>query len=172
MKILSLKLSGYKRFLLSNLTNFEINVTSDIQLILGTNGSGKSSLLEALSPYPQSRTDFIKGGSKYLEIEHNNSNYLLISNYNGTVKHQFIRNGINLNEGGTATIQKELVEQELSFNNQLHNLLTGKVTFSNMTPLQRREWIMKISNIDLSYALCKYDEVKTRFKRCSGRFKT
>ena len=73
MKITSLKLSGYRRFSLNNLTNFEITPTSNIQIVLGTNGSGKSSLLEALSPYPQAKSDFLKGGHKILEIEHNNS---------------------------------------------------------------------------------------------------
>ena len=171
MKILSLKLSGYNRFILSNLTNFEINATSNIQLILGTNGSGKSSLLEALSPYPQPRSDFVRGGSKYLEIEHNHSHYLLISKYNSVVKHQFVRDGVNLNKGGTATVQKELVQKELSFTSQLHDLLTGKLTFTKMTPIQRREWIMKISNIDLDYALSKYDDIKTRLRDAQGALK-
>ena len=171
MKITSLKLSGYRRFSLNNLTNFEITPTSNIQIVLGTNGSGKSSLLEALSPYPQAKSDFLKGGHKILEIEHNNSVYVLTSTYNAGAKHTFEKNGVNLNEGGTASVQKELVERELGITSQLHELLTGKIKFTDMTPIQRREWIMRISNIDLNFAMDKYNAIKNRLRDAQGALK-
>lgn len=171
MKILSLELFGYRRFSLSNISRFKITASSSVQIILGTNGSGKSSLLEALSPYPQPKSDYVKGGSKKLELEHNNSHFLLVSNYNGSGKHQFIKDGINLNEGGTSSVQKELVEKELGFNSHLHDLLTGKLTFTNMSPTQRREWIMRISNIDLKYALNSYEKIKVRLRDAQGALK-
>ena len=171
MKITSLKLSGYRRFSLNNLTNFEITPTSNIQIVLGTNGSGKSSLLEALSPYPQAKSDFLKGGHKILEIEHNNSSYVLTSLYTSGAKHAFEKNGVNLNDGGTASVQKELVERELGITSQLHELLTGKIKFTDMTPIQRREWIMRISNIDLNFAMDKYNDIKDRLRDAQGALK-
>ena len=171
MKILSLELFGYNRFNLSNITKFKITPKSSIQIIIGTNGCGKSSLLEALSPYPQPKSDFITGGEKSLELEHNNSHYLLVSRYSNSAKHEFIKNGINLNEGGTFSVQKELVEKELGFSSHLHDLLTGKLTFTNMNSVQRRNWIMRISGIDLEYALGLYDKIKTKLRDAQGALK-
>ena len=171
MKINTIQLRGYNRFPLDDISEFALEASSTIQIVLGTNGCGKSSLLEALSPYPQPSSDFRKGGFKLLEIEHNNNIYTLVSDYNASAKHQFIKNGINVNEGGTASVQKQLVEKELGFSQAIHDLLTGKVTFCEMLPSQRREWITKISTVDLEYALKVHDSIKTRLRDSQGALK-
>lgn len=171
MKINTIQLRGYTRFPLDDISEFTLTASANLQIILGTNGCGKSSLLEALSPYPQPSSDYTKGGYKLLEIEHNNSAYTLISEYNANAKHQFIKNGISLNEGGTASVQKQLVEKEFGFTQAIHDLLTGKITFCEMLPSQRREWITKISTVDLEYALRVHDTIKTRLRDAQGALK-
>jgi DNA repair exonuclease SbcCD ATPase subunit len=52
MKILKLILRGYTRLQLKQITEFVYTPTDSIQIIIGTNGSGKSSILEELSPLP------------------------------------------------------------------------------------------------------------------------
>ena len=64
MKYTKLILSGYKRLAIKSIHYFEINPTSTVQLILGTNGSGKSSLISELSPLPGNGADFTKDGFK------------------------------------------------------------------------------------------------------------
>ncbi len=171
MKIKALKIRGYKRFSLNDFSEFSLKASTNLQIILGTNGCGKSSLLEALSPYPQPISDYRKGGYKQLEIEHENNSFTLISEYHTNAKHQFIKNGINLNEGNTASVQKQLVEKELGFSQAIHDLLTAKVTFCEMSLSQRREWITKISTIDLEYAFGVYDKIKTRLRDAQGALK-
>ena len=171
MIVKRIELSGYKRFKLSSVHKLELTASSAMQLIIGTNGSGKSSLLEALSPFPQPTTDYEKGGYKILEITHNGINYVLEARYSGTGKFSFIREGEELNSGGTATVQRDLAEKEFGYGNKLHNLATGKVKFTDMSPNQRREWLTYISPLDMEYALGVHKDIKTRLRDAQGALK-
>lgn len=62
MKITQLVLSGYKRLLLNNTHYLKLDFESIYQLVLGTNGSGKSSVLYELSPLPAQSSHYVKGG--------------------------------------------------------------------------------------------------------------
>lgn len=59
-----IKLTDYKRIKLNNLKTIEIDFSEPLQLILGTNGCGKSSILSELTPYPPSSEFYSKGGWK------------------------------------------------------------------------------------------------------------
>ena len=52
MKIISLELEGAIRLELSGIKNLKITPETSITAIIGSNGSGKSSLLHYLSPLP------------------------------------------------------------------------------------------------------------------------
>lgn len=171
MILKTIELVGYKRFKLSGINKLSLTASAPMQLILGTNGSGKSSLLEALSPFPQPKSDFKKSGYKILEIEHNGTDYVLSATYNSSGKYSFKKNNEELNPGGTATVQKELVEKELGYNNKLHSLATGEIMFTNMSPTQRREWITYISPLDMAYAIDTYKQVKTKLRDTQGALK-
>ena len=73
MKIISLCLVGYRRFALNNIRTFTINPSEPIQMILGTNGSGKSSLIKELTPLPADSADYSSDGSKTIKILHHNN---------------------------------------------------------------------------------------------------
>ena len=73
MKILKLTLDGFKRFSFSKTGKLDVVMDAKLILILGQNGMGKSSVMKELSPLPAQPSDFHKGGSKYIEIEYNNS---------------------------------------------------------------------------------------------------
>ena len=47
MKILYIELNGYKRFLLNQIDHFSMHLPSLVQLVIGTNGSGKAQPLDA-----------------------------------------------------------------------------------------------------------------------------
>ena len=89
MKINRLVLSGYKRIALTGYSEIDISFTRKIQLILGMNSSGKSSLMNELSPLPVANSDLVKDGFKRIWIEHNGVEYKL-ENGRG-MKHSFIR---------------------------------------------------------------------------------
>ena len=65
MFIDKLILQGYTRVAQNTISKIEIDFTKHMQIILGSNGSGKSSLLEQLSLLPpQTSNEFSKGGRK------------------------------------------------------------------------------------------------------------
>lgn len=163
MKIESLELNGYRRLMLSNITKFVYSPTLPYQLILGTNGSGKSSILSELSPLPGNAADFTADGSKIVKVSHNGSLYECISQFNGhgAGKHTFIKDGITLNDSGTATVQKTLVEQEFKYTVDLHEVLIGQQTLTGMVPQKRREWITRLSTADYTFALGFFKKTKT-----------
>ena len=68
MKIVSLKLQNYNRIKLKHIQNFEYYPSEKIQIILGTNGSGKSSVLHELSPLPAESKNYGPDGNKTIVI--------------------------------------------------------------------------------------------------------
>ena len=77
MKITNLILKNYNRLFLNNIKTLELTPTRKINLIIGTNGSGKSSLIKEMSPLPFDKNDF-NSGYKEIHIECNNKKYVLI----------------------------------------------------------------------------------------------
>lgn len=176
MKVTKLILSGYKRLMLNNIQHITLTPTSVYQLILGTNGSGKSSILEELSPLPSNSKHYIKGGYKKIYVTHQNIDYVLTSIFkSGSGSHSFIRyNGSEseeLNPGGTGQIQKSLVEQIFGITPQIHQLLVGKTKFTSLSPAKRREWITMICSADYTYALGVYQKLRSGARDAQGALK-
>ena len=170
MKIISLTLSGFKRFRLNNIENFHIDFTQSLQLILGSNGSGKSSLLELLTPLPPNHQDFYKTGKKIITIEHNNSTYVLSSTFSPH-KHSFLKDQIELNLGNTVTVQKELVYEHFGINQEIHDLIIGKISFTSLPANKRKEWFIKLCDTDYEYAIKIYNKIKEQHRDISGALK-
>lgn len=168
MFIERLELSGYRRFMTNDIHHLTYTPKSPFQLILGTNGSGKSSLLAELSPLPADSSAFIKQGHKKITIEHNGARYLLSSTFKGGAKHSFIKNDEELNPGGTSTVQKELVRREFGLWGDLHKLLTGRIRFTKMSPQQRRDWITLLSVADYSYAVGVFNKARSAARDRQG----
>ena len=169
MKICSLELKGYLRLSLSQIDFFRIEPQKDLQLILGTNGSGKSSILYEMFPLPANNTDFKTDGYKELIVNHNNITYRLLSK-NKT--HSFTRNEEELNPGGTITIQEELAYREFGINNKIRDLLLGHVKLSTMSVADRRYWFTEMCNTNYDYAIKVYNTFKDRLRDIQGSIKT
>lgn len=172
MQYLSLELKGFKRMKLNNVDTFSIRPTEPIQLILGTNGCGKSSLLGELTPLPPNPADYTKEGSKTITIAHRGDRYVLKSWFNPSQKHSFIKNDDEeLNPGGTVTVQKEMVRQVFGVTPEIHELLLGLETFTSMSPARRREWFTQLSDVNYDYALQVFGRLKERSRDISGALK-
>ena len=165
MKILRLELYGYNRLMLNNIKHFIYTPNSTHQLILGTNGSGKSSILSELSPLPAHHSNYAKdkSGFKKITIFHAGRTYQLNSIFK-TNKHSFVveDTGEDLNPGGTAEAQKELVFQHFGINKDIHDIITGEQRLTLMGPGERRKWITMISRSDYGFAM-------STFKKFAGR---
>ena len=171
MRIKSIELEGFKRFALGLFQKLTYTPEHKIQLILGTNGGGKSSLMKELSPLPALPADFKPGGSKKVIIEHANKEFILVSSFHNGAKHSFSIDGQEFNDGGTASVQRELVNQYFGITPEVHELLTGQLNFSNMSVATRREWFTKLSNINFDFALSFYNQLKNQQRDTEGALK-
>ena len=168
MRIQKLELKGFKRLSLSLIDYLKLEPENQAQVILGTNGSGKSSLLSELTPSLMVSNDYFQGGFKVLEVEHEGHLYRLVSEIEKRPSHWFYKDGALLNENGTGQIQKSLIEQELGVNEQLFALLGGQFSFSSLTPNKRRELITSMSNQDFDYAFGVYKTIQSQLRDQQG----
>lgn len=167
MKIKSITLKDFDRFALNHYPVFTYIPSQKIQLILGTNSSGKSSLLEQLSPLPAEKSDFKPNGNKSITIEHMGKTYLLKSEFKPAAVHSFYDMSdpdVNLNQGGTASVQKALVEKHFAITPDIHEVMIGKLKFTDMSVAKRREWFTRMSKIDFDYAIEVYQSLKNKLR--------
>lgn len=171
-RIHSCTLTGFKRMLLNNIRKITITPTMAVQLILGTNGSGKSSLLEQLSPLPANAADFIKCGSKVWVAYLDGRKVTCTSTFDGgSGHHSFDVDGEELNPGGTIGVQKELAQTWFGVTPQSHDLMRGAEKFTNMNPAKRREWLTAMCEADYTFAMAAYDKLKERANWLTGAVK-
>lgn len=174
MYITSLELVGYRRFGLNQIERLYINFTEVMQLILGANQSGKSSLLKELTPLPPQKDDYFPSGRKVITLQHNGHHYELRSTFQPRPEHLFLKDGGPLNHSKTATVQRQLVEQEFGITPELHQLFTGQLRFHSLTAGEngeRRAWFTRLSKVDYSFALREYRRLKELQRDVTGALK-
>lgn len=172
MRITEFVLEKYKRLMLSNIHRFEMTPHAPMQLIIGSNGSGKSSLVEEMTPLPAHHKQFAKGGKKHMKVEHRGRVYTLTSEYtSGTGKHTFQCDNEILNNQGTFAVQKELVESHFGITREIHELLIGITTFTGLTTAKRREWLTRLTPVDLSFAFQVYNKARSAHRDQLGVIK-
>lgn len=164
-----IKLHKYKRLMLSNTTTFEWTPMGNLMIILGSNGSGKSSIMEELSPLPPRHVQFVKGGQKVFKCSHRSSKYIMSSLYEtGTGYHSFLKDGEELNNGHTFKIQEELCYQEFGITREIHDIATGKIKFTNLNTAKRRELLTRMSPVDLNYAFTVFHKLRQEHRSQKG----
>lgn len=170
MKIIEIELYKYRRFNLNHIERFRYTIGQKSQIILGTNGSGKSSLLSELSPLPSKSKNFYEGGFKRIIIEHRNSRYVLTSD--SANKHSLLKDDVELNEGHTFSVQKQLVMQEFNLNDKLFSILSGKINFCDMNIGERRKWFTYLSDNDYDYIGSVYDKIREKYHSLQSDLKS
>lgn len=171
MRMLELLMEGSRRLALNNIKRLHYKPTNLYQIILGTNGSGKSSIVNDASPLPADPDDYVKPGQKMTVWEHEGQDYVLTSTFKGGAKHSFLKNGVELNPGGTVSVQKELVWQEFRITDMIHELLTGQVLFTDMSTADRRKWLTMLSDTDFTYATNMFKKFSSAGRDAQGTFK-
>ena len=172
MIIKKLILKGYKRLFLNNIDLIEYTPKESIQIILGRNGSGKSSLIRHLNPIPADlKKDFTIDGYKYVEIEHRNNNYVVSSGYHHKGKHSFIVNTIELNPGGTKRVQLELVKEHFNLTQAIVDIIIGSTTLTTMSTPVRKYWFSELSTIDYTFSISVFNKLKQRHRDVVGGIK-
>ncbi|ABY63078.1 SbcC-like protein [Pseudomonas phage 201phi2-1] len=173
MQISLMRLKSYKRLMRSGIQSFEWTPTKQLMLIIGSNGSGKSSIMDELSPLPARHKAFLKGGEKEFHCYHNGNLYVLKSVYNhGTGDHSFIRNDEELNSGGTFKIQEDLCLQEFGLTREIHDIMTGRTLFTDLSTAERRKLLTKMSVVNLDYAFDIFQKLKIESRSQKGTVDT
>lgn len=170
-RIISISIVNNNRLLNKGTREIHYEPKESIQLILAQNGYGKTTLMWELSPLPAIPANYAKGGYKKFKCELNGHIYELLSDFTKGSKHSFLKDGQELNVGGTITVQKQLVEAELRYTQELHYLLMGQTKFTSLTTQKRKELLVSLCNVDVSYGMRVYASAATNARNVVGAIK-
>lgn len=169
MHITLFRLSKYRRLMMSDIQSFEWTPTKNLLIMIGSNGSGKSSIMDELSPIPSRHTNFEKGGEKEFHCSHGGSRFVLLSKYgHGTGSHSFKRDNIELNTGGTFKVQEDLCYQEFGLTKELHDICTGRIKFTQLSTAKRREILTRMSVVNLDETFDIFKALKNEHRSQKG----
>ncbi len=167
--ILSIELVDYLRLKPNGIYRIVITMDNLYQIIIGTNGSGKSSILRQLTPLPADTKEFGPNGLKDLRVLANNVYYRLINDFKNK-HHNFMITDADgnmleeLNPSGNVTTQRKLASEYFGYDNELAAVILGDhdFKFTRMSANRRKEWMLRLGNTNLDYALGLHKKVKAR----------
>jgi hypothetical protein len=173
MFISRLLLVKYNRIASNGITRFlyEPGEEYTLQLILGSNGSGKSSIIHELWGLPASENDFEQGGRKEIDIHYKGKVYTITSSFDGKAAHHFQIDGVEMNEGGKVGLCLALCEEHLKVTPEIRALALGKDPLVTMTPGRRRYWLVKLADTDFTYAMGVYKKLCEAHRDAQGAIK-
>lgn len=176
MKILYLKLTNFINIVTAfNTETIEIDFSksnNNVVLLTGPNGSGKTSILSCLHPFPTNGNMDVRSdnpiivprenGYKEIHISDGDDLYVIQHFYTRNsdkhiIKSYIQKNGAELNENGNVTSFKEIVEKELGLEQdymKLTRLGSNVTNFIDMKRQERKNFTGKIiseADIYLSY---------------------
>lgn len=170
MKLLSIDIKGLLAFQFSDIRRLQAEFSKDLQIIIGTNGSGKTHLLKQLGVSPPTRSDYKKNGYKELTFLHNNEIITLVSDFtNKTSPHKFfvgdpaISNN-NLNVSGNTSIQEELLARYFNHNKFLDDILFNRLNLTQMRIGERKVFLMETNPSDIGFILNHQKKISSRIK--------
>lgn len=165
------RLDRNTRLMHRGITSIEINPKHKLQMVLGTNGSGKSTMLKELSPLASNHKHY-EGGGKYGTLTHRGSTYEYSSDFT-TSKNIYTlkRDGEVIYSGHVASAYNEAVEEHLGITQEIHDICSGVKKFTAMDPPKRRALLTKLSPVDFSYPLAYYKRLTDTHLAVSGSIK-
>ncbi len=172
MIVKEITLNKYKR--MSNLLVDKITYKPNkrIQIIIGSNGMGKSSLLKELIPNAENlKNEYKENGYKKLVIKHRNSEYVITYTRDDN-SYSITRDGVELNQSLNVKTFKTILEKEFNINKHIHQLLIGDISFSNMSTTMRKVWLTEIlSDTNFEFGLNLYNKTRERIKTINSVIK-
>lgn len=172
MFIKKVLLEGYIPFSNSGLKHVEFYPTEPGICILGGNGAGKSSLLRAITPFPQLKPSYQKNGKFEMQVEHGGSVYDISSDFASTGSpNHFVKDGVELNEGGTGETQRDLVEEHLGMKPYIWELISGNVHICEMTKSVRKQLFSTHYPSDLSFVLELHKKICSQIRAYGNQMK-
>jgi len=165
MYIQDIKISGFIPFDTFGIESIHIDAQSIVQILIGDNGSGKSSILRELNPLPAQKSLYHKDGYKELTILHKDSIYKIKSSFEKkSGKHSFIKDDEELNIDGTSTLQTELAGTHLGYTSQVHNCISCKYNICQMSPSERKSLIMNLAPTTPEFIIDMFKYVRSKVR--------
>ena len=160
MNITKIILKRFIPHLLANINSFECDIVSNKLIIIGGNGSGKSSMISQLTPLPPVSSIYKSDGYKEIHLEHNGSKYICISDFSNKQRpHSFIKDDKELNISGNSLTQRELSVAEFDLNPNMNDLINFNINISSSTPKERETMLMKSHPSNIEYVVGLYKNV-------------
>lgn len=167
-KIDKIILDGYERLQLGQIAHIEIDFNARDQIIIGTNGCGKSSIFYEMSALPADKKNYQKSGRKEIHIRKDGRHIVATSTFDPKPTHSFLLDGVEMNESGLITMQTELCEKYTSITPLTHELMMGKILFTSMGKDERRQWFTKLSDANYEYLIGVYLRFKDEVRDITG----
>ena len=159
------------------------NTTNKICLLIGKNGSGKTSVLSMLTPFAEvgnldARKDqplilAKKEGYKEIHIKDNDNLYVIKHYYtphegkSHSIKSYIEKNGVELNVNGNVTSFKEIVKEELQIETEYLKLIrlgSNVIGMLELTETERKTFMSKILH-EVDIYLEYYKLISNKLKR-------
>ena len=166
MRIESMELVRFNRLLVPNIKRIKLTCDSNIQVLVGSNGCGKTSVLNELLPTAPTKTSFPKDGYKTSVYVHNNVTYHL--NYSPKDGHMFRKDDVNLNLSGNRNIQLELIKEHLGLDQTINSILQGSVGLVNLRLAKRQQFFLNINPVDISVFMDTKKKVHKKVVACKN----
>jgi len=164
-KINRLVVTGYERLALSDDKSLDIDAET-IHLILGTNGCGKSSIMDLLTPLPPNRKYFTEDGSKHIELTTESGDRYVV--YSQGTHHTIYRNNEVLYKDIGLKMCTSRINELFGITINDHRFMLGKSSMVTMSLQQRKEFISNISSIDFDYVNGLYSNLNRRLRDAQG----
>lgn len=147
MYITKVEIKGLKWLdVVGDIRSIQIEAMSQVQIVIGTNGSGKSKLIAQITPLPAAKSDYHTGGYKKLTILHDGEEYVITSSFEKKQgKHSFCKNGVELNVNGLTNSQIDLCAQHLGYTQLIDDLTHCRYQVTNMSVADRKQLLLNMS---------------------------
>ncbi|UVD32135.1 DNA double-strand break repair Rad50 ATPase [Vibrio phage phiKT1028] len=174
--IAELRLKNNVGLLTKGTKSVTLDLADLVNIFMGRNGFGKTSILKECHPLPPDNSDYAKGGYKYVKwIVSAQEFYIMESNTGTSSTHSFKKNGVEeLNTGGTLTVQRELCQEYFGLTPALVKYMSGlKINnlFTTLTTATRKQLFMDMYPNDTRYALNVYNKIKGELRNTVGALK-
>lgn len=169
MTIIDFRSVGNKRLALGGIKSISITPVNKLQMILGTNGRGKSTVMSEMSALAANHTAYERGGYKLTHHFHKGHTYECLSDFREAKNnYSIVKDGITLYSGHSSEAYQALVFQEFGLTRELHDIRTGRKRWTGMSVDERRKWFTKIAPEDYTYAIDYYKRLASATRDITG----
>lgn len=155
----------------TDIAKLTIKTTAPIQIIIGTNGSGKSSILNEITRPCSSKPLYKKTGYRLIKGHHEEDTYKVVSDFGCKQTHNLIKNDETLNISGTTHTQIDLCEANLGITPIIEKLINFKYKICSMSKGERKQFFLSVHPSDLSFILQDHKRISSELRGFKSNLK-